>query len=65
VANAQITADPGGFGTGGVAQDRRCRRDDHILEVAKDRNERVRKPSDSALLPSTSLRKTKAGPQWT
>ena len=40
----QIAADPGGFGTGGVVQDRRCRRDHHILQIAEDRNECIRKP---------------------
>jgi hypothetical protein len=43
VADTEITADPGGFGTGGVAQNRRCRRDHHIFEVAQDRNDRIRK----------------------
>ena len=43
VAHAQITADPGGLGPGGVAQDRRCRRDHHIFQVAQDRYESIRK----------------------
>lgn len=44
VPNAQVTTDPGGFGARSVIEDRGRRRDSHILQVAEDRDECIRKP---------------------
>ena len=43
MANPEIAAYLSGVNTSGVAEDRGGGRDDHILHVAEDRDERIRK----------------------
>ena len=44
VPNTEITADSPGPCIGRVVQDRRRRRDNHVVQVAQDRNECIGKP---------------------